>query len=214
MSPTVDRKAVVEALLDRFGQTYCDEIGIPLARGTPAPLFQWLVAALLFSTRIRQELAMRAIRALLDAGLTTPERMCTAGWEQRVRLLNQSGYARYDERTARMLGDTAALLLERYGGDLRWLRGAASQDPGRERALLEECKGLGRVGVDILFREVQGAWTELYPFADRRTQETAAALGLPHEPSDLARLVPRAGFPRLVAALTRARLARALDKLH
>jgi len=70
-----------------------------------------------------------------------------------VRVLNRAGYARYDESTSRMLGDTCALLLERYRGDLRKLREEAGHDPQRERALLKEFKGLGDVGVDIFSRE-------------------------------------------------------------
>jgi hypothetical protein len=42
-------------------------------------------------------------------------------------------------------------------GDLRRLRAEAGQDPRQERRLLKAVKGLGEVGVDILFREAQVA---------------------------------------------------------
>jgi hypothetical protein len=132
---------------------------------------------------------------------------------KRARTLNEAGYARYDERTSSMLGDTSAMLLEKYEGDLRKLREAAGRDPGKERQLLKECKGLGDVGVDIFFREIQVAWEELYPFADRRALQAAGRLGLPDDAKGLARLVPRDDFPRLTAALVRTGLARDFDDI-
>jgi hypothetical protein len=127
--------------------------------------------------------------------------MADSRWEDRARVLNRSGYARYDERTATMLGDTSVLLIDRYGGDLRRLRDAAERDPRRERALLTELKGIGDVGVDIFFREVQGLWEEVAPFADRKALAGARALGLPADAGELARLVAARDRPRLFAAL-------------
>ena len=129
----------------------------------PTALFQWLCASLLFSARIRAD---AALRALFEAGLTTPETMASATWRS-APILNRSGYARYDESTSRMLGETSRMLLDRYQGDLRKLREAAGRDPQEERRLLEEFKGIGDVGADIFMREVQLVWDELYPFADR-----------------------------------------------
>ena len=94
-----------------------------------------------------------------------------------------------------MLGDLTDHLLERYGGDLRKLRDEAERDPGAERRLLKAFKGLGDVGVDIFFREVQVAWDELAPFADRRALDAAGRLDLPKDPGKLARLVGADDFP-------------------
>ncbi|MGH6945213.1 MAG: hypothetical protein ACREH6_13455 [Geminicoccaceae bacterium] len=206
-----NRKQIVQALLDRHGRTYADELGIDLARGTPSPLFRWLCASILLSARIRAENAMRAARALADHGWTTAQKMAASTWEQRTRTLNQAGYARYDESTSRMLGDTASMLLDLYGGDLRRLREAAGRTPARERALLKQSRGLGDVGADIFLREAQIAWEEVYPFADRRALEIAGRLGLEKDVSALARYVPRKDFPRLTAALIRTGLAKNLD---
>ncbi|MDX1541530.1 MAG: hypothetical protein R3349_09020 [Geminicoccaceae bacterium] len=201
-------RAVVRALLERHGRTYADELGFDLARNTPSVLFRWLTASILLSARISADQAVRATRALADAGWTTASKMAGATWEQRVRVLNQHGYARYDERTSRMLGETAAMLQETYKGDLRRLRGAAGKDPDEERRLPKACKGLGDVGVDIFFREVQVAWDELFPFAGERALQTAAEVGLPDDTERLANLVDRRDFPRLTAALIRSGLAR------
>jgi hypothetical protein len=205
------RKRIIDALLERHGKTYAAELGIDLGKGTPSVLFRWLCASILLSARISAGLAMHAARALADQGWTTAQKMAAATWEQRTRTLNEAGYARYDESTSRMLGDTAELLVERYGGDLRRLREAAERDAGRERALLKQCKGLGDVGVSIFFREVQLAWDELYPFADKRALDAAQRLGLGSDAQALAKQVPKQEFPRLVAALVRAGLAKDLE---
>jgi hypothetical protein len=207
--PSKDR--IVEALLERHGQTYAAELGIDLARNTPSALYRWLCAATLLSARIGASAAMQAARALADQGWTTAQKMADATWEQRTRTLNQAGYARYDESTSRMLGDTAEMLLDRYQGDLRRLRDAAERDPGRERALLKDCKGIGEVGADIFCRETQVAWDELFPFAGRRALEAAGRLGLEDDADRLATRVSRQDYPRLLAALVRTRLAKDFD---
>lgn len=199
-------------LLDRYPRSYAEQLGIR-SLTTPSPLFRLLVMALLMSARIRASIALDAARALSQQRWTTAQRMADATWEQRTRVLNHAGYARYDERTATMLGDTAALLLDRYGGDLRGLRDAAERDPEAERRLLKQCKGIGDVGVDIFFREVQRTWAELHPYADGRALRAADRLGLGSDGAGLARLVGRQDFPRLVSALVQADLDGAYDEV-
>ena len=174
----------VRALLDRHGRTFSDEAGVTLA-DTPSPLFCWLVAALLSSARIGAAQAMEASRALIDAGHTTSAKMAAATWQQRVDVLTAHGYKRYDESASRMLGETAAMVEERYGGDLRRLRETAERDPGKERKLLKEFKG---IGADVATR-------------------SAEKLKLPKTARGLAGLVPRRDYVRLLSALVRAELA-------
>jgi len=200
--------STVCALLERHGTTYAEEIGIRLGRGGPSPLFRLLCAALLLSARISADLAVAAARALADHGWTTPRKLADATWAQRTRVLNRSGYARYDERTSRMLEDAARHLLDAYGGDLRRLRDAAGRDPARERELLKEFKGIGDVGADIFLREVQRVWPEARPFFDDRALKSARRLKLPDDPEKLARLAPRGDTARLAAALVRAWIAK------
>lgn len=127
----------------------------------------------------------------------------------RARVLNESGYARYDERTSSMLGEMADKLLEDYGGDLRKLRAKAEQDPAKERRMIKSFKGIGDVGVDIFFREAQIAWDELYPFADQKALNAARQLGLGDDAEALSQLASdEKQFARLVAALVRVDLAK------
>jgi endonuclease III len=202
---------VVAELLERHGRTYADELRLDPTK--PAGLFGLLLFAMLSSTRIRAQLAVAGTKALLDAGWTTAEKMAASSWEDRAATLNESGYARYDERTSSQLGEACDLLLDRYGGDLRQLRQAAEQDPAREKELLQEIKGIGPTGADIFLREAQGAWSELSPYVDDRTRDEAKKLGLPTDPQALAGLVKDEDVPRLVAALVRARLERDTEEI-
>jgi endonuclease III len=199
---------VIAVLMKKHGRTFSSELGIKIERATSSALFRWLCASLLFSARISNEIATEAARALTKSGWTSARKMAASTWEERTRVLNHAGSARYDEKTSRMLADTSNLLLKCYNGDLRKLREAAERDPARERKLLMECKGIGEVGADIFLREVQSAWTELQPFADSAAVKFAGQLGLPTKTEELAELVPKNDFPRLVAALVRCRLAK------
>lgn len=204
---------VARQVLNSAGRCYSEEIGIRL-RDKPSPLYCWQVAATLFSARIGAPAAVSAARALLDAGWRTPQRMLAAGWAARTQVLNGSGYARYDESTSRMLGDSAAMLIEDYRGDLRRLRAAAEFDPLNERRRLTAFKGIGPVGADIFFREVQMLWDEQFPFADARALRAAAKLDLPADATALAGLVDRADFARLLSGLVRLDLDGRLEEIR
>jgi hypothetical protein len=203
-----DTDSLVKTLLERHGRTFAQEIGIHLEAGaTASPLFQLHCAAVLMSARIDAGAAVDAAKGLIDAGWITAEKMAESTWQQRVDVLNTHSYARYDEKTSQFLGENAQLLLENYNGDLRNLRQSCEGDPGKYRRELKEFQGMGDVGVDIFFREIQLAWDELYPFCDEKARRSAARLGLPKNPDTLKNMVDRQDFPRLVAALVRADLA-------
>ncbi|MEF2550267.1 hypothetical protein VQ042_02700 [Aurantimonas sp. A2-1-M11] len=203
---------LVERLLARSGGTsFADDLGIDLRQDKPMGLFLWLVAANLSSARISADQALRAAKALKDAGLTTARHMADATWKARVVILNRNGYARFDEKTSRFLKDMADHCLAEYDGDLRKLRDAAGRDPAEERRRLKAFKGIGDVGVDIFFREEQIAWDEIYPFADKRSLRAADRLCLGADAETLARLVPKQRFPALLAALLKADFDKALD---
>ena len=195
---------VASELLRRYPRTYAEELGIDRL-DRPSDLFRLLVLALLMSARIRASIAVDAAAALFRERWRTAQAMADASWEARARTLNRAGYARYDERTSTMLGETSALLLDRYKGDLRRLREEAGQQPATERKLIKEFKGIGDVGADIFFREVQREWSELFPFADKRALQAAKRFGLATD-AGLAELTSRADFPRLINALVRADL--------
>ena len=212
--PNPSKRAIVRAALGRCPKSTAERLGLDIAKNTPAPLYQWLIASLLFSARIGAAQAERAAGALFEQGWRTPQKMAATTWKMRVEVLNRSGYARYDESTARYIADSTALLLDDYGGDLRKLREAAGRDPGAERKRLKAFKGIGEVGVDIFFREAQIAWPELYPFADKKSLKTAERLGLASDADALAGLVERdRDLPRLLTALIQASHAKEVEAL-
>ena len=154
--------------------------------------------SLLLSARISADVGVAAARELFGAGFGTPAKMRDATWQQRVDALGRGRYRRYDERTATMLGETSERLLEQWQGDLRKLHEQAGSDPRRIAELLQEFKGIGKIGADIFLREVQVVWTDLAPYADDQVAEAARQLGLPvtarglggvaADPAELARL--------------------------
>ena len=192
---TRSQEKIIEALMQRHGQTFCDKLSIPIEQGTPSPLFRWLVASILFSARINADIACAAARALSEAGWRTAQAMAESTWEERTEVLNRAGYARYDESTSRMLGESAQMLLEQYKGDLRILRETAGAEPQAERERLKAFKGLGDVGVDIFFREVQTIWDELYPFLDRHALDAARSARPARRYPDTGRHGPASGLP-------------------
>jgi endonuclease III len=206
-----DSDAVVRELLERHGSTFGEELGLDLRKGTPSALFGLLLFAVLSSARIRSVNAATGTRALLDAGWTSATRLQRTSWDERVRVLNENGYARYDERTASMLGDLAEQVQERWSGDLRKLRKSADGDVRQLKEHLTDLKGLGPVGADIFLREVQRCWPEVAPYVDSRAKDAAKSLGLPSGPQELAALADDDDVARLVAALVRTSLAKDAD---
>lgn len=207
-------REIARRLLKLYGRTFAEDLGIRATENEPSPLFCLLISALLFSTRISHNIALKSARILFEHGWMTPESMAASSWEQRVQALDEGGYVRYDERTSTMLGETAQMLIDLYQGDLRKLRVAAEADPARERKLLDQFKGVGDVAINIFFREVQLAWPELFPFADEKALASAKKLGLPADSKKLAALVRgRENFVRLVSALVWVQLDHKYDEI-
>lgn len=202
----------IDALLAEYGRTFAAELGVNLARNTPSPLFRLLCLALLTSAPVQSGIAMRAARALAEAGWTTPQRLADSRWPQRVSVFNGAGYARVDEKTATQIVAFNDHLIEAYNGDLRRLRAEADGDLKTAFRALKRFKGIGDIGAAIFLREVQAVWDEFYPFADRASLATAEALGLPADAAKLARLTGQSDFPRLVAALVRVKLAGDIER--
>jgi len=146
------------------------------------------------SARISNELAVRGARALTVAGWTTARKMVDSTWADRARTLNESGYARFDERTAACRG------LEPPAP--RPVKGTAkaSEEAGREQppsGLLKEFKG-SATWRRHLFSRGQGVWASS-ALCGRAGAQGRQRLGLAHNPCNrLARR--RRGLPRLVAA--------------
>lgn len=189
-------------LVDKHGRTFAAEASITL-RDKPAPLWQLLVLTLLLSTRLSSEIALATARELFSAGWRTPQHLRESTWQQRVDALGRGGYRRYDESTATRLDDAAALLMDRWSGDLRRLRDEAEADSSRLSSLLQEFTGIGPTGADIFLREAQAVWPQVRPLVDPLVRKGAKAAELPEEAQALAELVGEDEFANLASALVR-----------
>jgi endonuclease III len=203
-------RETADAVLERYGTTYAADAGIRLA-DTPAPLWQLLVLAELLSARIDAGIAVAATTELLDAGLTTPDHMLEASWQDRVNALGRGHYRRYDERTSRQLGDLATQVRDRWQGDLRGLAADADGDADRAAALLQEFPGFGPTGAQVFLREAQAVWPWLRPHLDDRALRGAERVGLPTDPAALAGLVDGDDLARFTAGLVRVSLLPAAE---
>ena len=200
------QKDTVNALIDRQGTLYAEEMGAHIEHDTPQELFHWLIGTIMLSARISAGNAIEGCKALRKNDLHKIDVILERDYWDLVKVLNENGYARYDESTARYLRDTAEWARDTWDGDLRKLRDA-SDGPDDILEKLQEAKGLGKTGADIFAREAQLVWDAFYPRADGPALNAAADLGLPKEAKKLADLAgSRERFVRLMAALTRAKL--------
>jgi endonuclease III len=192
---------VVRRVLDRYGRTFAEEAGIALT-DEPAPLFQLLALAQLLSARIGAGVAVAAARELTAAGWTTPQKLRDALRPRVVAALGRAGYRRYDERTATQLREMAALVLDRYGGDLRRLGEKAGGEVEAAARLVREVKGIGPTGAAVFLREAQAVWPWVRPYLDDRARAGAGRVGIP-DGDALAGLVAPDDLARFAAALVR-----------
>ncbi len=207
----MSQRDTAAALVAEQGQTFAEEAGFDVAKGTPAPLFGLLVLSLLLSSRIQARLAVQAAVELRKARLTSAKALAEADAHDVWAALDRGDYLR-KERTTSMLQDAARHGVERWGGDLRKLRAEAGGSAERAAELLEEFKGIGDVGAEVFLREVQVAWEELQPFVGSRAVAAAKDEGLPADAAKLARLVEPEDVARLSAALVRSGLTRRLGR--
>lgn len=202
----MSRKDIAGKLIVEQGELYSEAMGIDLARGTPEPLFHWLLGALLLSARIPAGNVVRAVRGLKQEKLHTVKGILASSRDERIRVLNENGYARFDNRGADQIHAAAELVDARYRGDLRKLRDAGGDADGIA-GRLTEVKGIGPTGASIFCREAQLVWDPLYPRLDGPAADAARDLGLPADAGSLAELAgSRERLVRLAAALTRAAL--------
>jgi hypothetical protein len=133
-----------------------NDLGIDLASRGEEELFKWFLVCLLFGKPIQREIAERAYRELIRAGIVSPNAIIRAGWDELVRLLDKAHYVRYDFSTATKLLDISDELKQRYGTLTNLL--AQATTPGELAARLQEFKHVGPVTARIFLQEVRPVW--------------------------------------------------------
>lgn len=93
-------------------------------------------------------------------------------------------------------------------GDLNNLRKRADSSPAKIRSLLQEIKGIGKVGTDIFCNVAQAAWPCLAPFIDPRSMQTAEHCGFSSDVGTMWHAVDKdpVEMCKLSSALTTVRL--------
>lgn len=199
---TEEGRRLTRRLLARVGRGYAEALGFPVTNN-PSSLLRLLLLCVLTSGVREYRRAASIAGALVRQGWDSAARLADSGYDERVAVIRSAGgggKADRAERWSATLGDLAAAVAGRYGGDLRRLRGEARRDPAAQRRLLCALPGVTDAAVDLFFRDVQVIWPEAGPFADRRSLRAAARLGLGGSVADLAALT--AGRSEKLAWLT------------
>ena len=131
-------------------------LGIDLTSKSEKELFKWFLACLLFGKPIQTEIAERAWREFMKAGLTSPAAVLRAGWDKLVSLLDRAHYVRYDFSTATKLLEVCQELEHRHGTLTSLL--ATAKTPTELSRGLQEFKHIGPVTARIFLREIRPIW--------------------------------------------------------
>ena len=148
--------------------------------------FEELVCAVILSRPIGHMLGLRSIRTIFNPpyGFTTPKKIREAGSEGCRKALDEAR-TQHRQKTAEELVLLADAVVDSLGdGDedvsLERVREESGHDYEKEREMLRKnVKGLGKTGLDIFGRRIQGLWPKFYPFLDQRTLAAVEKLGLP-----------------------------------
>ncbi|KAL8840343.1 MAG: hypothetical protein Q9170_001358 [Blastenia crenularia] len=158
--------------------------------------FEELMCAIILSRPISHALGLRSIRTLFNDphNFTTPKKIRDAGFEPVRKALNEAR-TQHRQKTAEELVILANAIVDHLGDSdddvsLERVRRECAHDWEKERAMLKSnIKGLGKTGLDIYARRIQGLWSEVYPFADQRTLSGLQKLGLPDTADELKKLM-------------------------
>lgn len=158
--------------------------------------FEELVCAVILSRPIGHRLGLRSIRTIFNPPyeFTTPKKIREAGNEGCRKALDEAR-TQHRQKTAEELVLLAEVVIDSLGhGDedvsLERVREESGHDYEKEREMIRNnVKGLGKTGLDIFGRRIQGVWLKVYPFVDQRTLAAVEKLGLPASAEKLRNLL-------------------------
>ena len=164
-------------LVRSHGGSYATALGIELVAADSGERFKWFLAAILYGTRITEQLATRTWHEFAARGVLAPQRIVDTGWDGLVAILDAGGYVRYDFKTATKLLAVCTTLLRDYAGDLDMLHAAATDPRDLEARLKALGKGIGDTTVAIFLRELRGIWSKAAPPLSPLALAAAQSLG-------------------------------------
>ena len=203
----VDAVKILQFLLSPSSLDLChpkDEIEDLKARGPEIRTystsafnpFEEFVCVVILSRPIGHMLGLRSIRTIFNPPyeFTTPKKIREAGNEGCRQALDKAR-TQHRQKTAEELVLLADAVVDSLGyGDedvsLERVREESGHDSEKEREMLRKnVKGLGKTGLDIFARRIQGVWPQFYPFVDQRTLAAVEKLGLPGRSEELRKLL-------------------------
>ena len=154
--------------------------------------FEELVCAVILSRPIGHMLGVRSIRTIFNPPyeFVTPKKIREAGTE-RCRQALDTARTQHRQKTAEELVLLADAVVNNLGsGDedvgLERVREDGGHDCEKMREMLRKnVKGLGKTGLDIFGRRIQGVWPSFYPSIDQRTLAAVEKLGMPGSAEEL-----------------------------
>ncbi|CBF90039.1 uncharacterized protein ANIA_10025 [Aspergillus nidulans FGSC A4] len=170
----------LEKTIERFGRGPLEGTAIEgkALSGSPDTILAMLMDAMLKSKPMSHGLTDRTLKKLVEVGYHDIQKLRNASWEERAMVLKDGGYNRYREQGSTNLGRLVEFVDEKYEGDLNNLIKKAGYDPTTTRQLIKEVHGLGDLGVELFFNNVQSVWPTIAPFVDSRSLKTAEDAGL------------------------------------
>jgi len=154
---------ISKMLVENFGQSYSEILGIDLRGRNDGEIFKWFLASVLFGAPISETSVIRTFKCFEKHRVLTPEKVLETGWNGLVGILDEGGYTRYDFKTSDKLLEVMGNLTAKYGGSLNLLHEKASGSYDLEKRLKDLGKGIGDVTVSIFLRELRGVWEKADP---------------------------------------------------
>jgi len=156
-------RKISKMLVENFGQTYSEILGIDLRGRNDGEIFKWFLASVLFGAPISETSVIRTFKCFEKHRVLTPEKVLETGWNGLVGILDEGGYTRYDFKTSDKLLEVMGNLTAKYGGSLNLLHEKASGSYDLEKRLKDLGKGIGDVTVSIFLRELRDVWEKADP---------------------------------------------------
>lgn len=179
-------------VVNRLGGRFSLELGIDLERKA-GEIDRWALAATLLGDPSPVSIAIHTYRVLEHAGVRTFEDVRDRDREEVVCLLDEGGYARFDESTASRLMSLAEAVADRYAGGLATLGETIVVPRELERAL-GALPGWDTATVGTFLRELRGVWPGAEVPLDPRAALAARHVALPSDLHGLSSLATAAHF--------------------
>lgn len=172
------RSRMIKTLLERFGQSFSEELGINLDSGRSAEVFKWFLASILFGARISETIAKNTYKAFEKYNLLTCEKILKTDIGFLINpIMREGGYVRYDGVTSRKILEVCQKLMGEYEGDVNQIHRKAKTPKDLEEKLLK-FKGIGPTTVNIFLRELRGIWEKANPGFSELVKLAVVHLGI------------------------------------